>query len=499
MTTLNIQQLYLVCYGRAADKAGLDYWVDKLDKVEGDMSKIIDAFGNSDEYQDTFGELSWEELIDILYLQAFGRHANDEGLEYYLWRLETGLSTMPEIAWDIAAGAQGEDLRSLELKLKTAELLTHTINAYEEWQPSTDNHVHYAGDKATKIVRDFFANSIDNDESILAAIAQFRFVLEKLGFKVNIDDQIHIPPYEVDWIIGTEGNDELIGTDGSDFIRGSNGHDTLKGGKGDDWLLGEGGHDYMEGGPGRDLLFGGAGYDYIVPGSGSDTVDGGEGDSDLVSYWTSENAVVIDLANPENNTGDAKGDIYIEIERVAGTHYDDHLLGDSGPNRLEGGEGNDTLSGRAGNDYLKGHAGNDTIDGGRGDDTVYGGEGDDVLTGGIGNDVFRLYGVWNENALLMDYSTEDKIDIHWLFDFTAVPYSGTDYSDSNLLVASDFFDYVKLTTDRKKVQFDVDGAGTTYSFSQTIVTFNTPIPASSNINVIWWEYASGALEEIVLV
>ncbi len=108
----------------------------------------------------------------------------------------------------------------------------------------------------------------------------------------------------------------------------------------------------------------------FVSNTGNNTLDGGSG-SDLVSYASSINAVVVNLST---NTATGHGtDTFVSIEGAIGSSFNDTLTGDSGVNRLYGGAGNDILT--AGD-------GNDTLDGGMGLNT---------LTGGTGNDVYYVY------------------------------------------------------------------------------------------------------------
>src|SRR5215207_1094591 len=76
-----------------------------------------------------------------------------------------------------------------------------------------------------------------------------------------------------DRVLGGEGNDILIG-DGLDvppFIpSNAENDDVLIGGPGDDTLAGLGGDDTMLGGPGNDFLIGMGGYDSILGGPGND-------------------------------------------------------------------------------------------------------------------------------------------------------------------------------------------------------------------------------------
>jgi len=68
------------------------------------------------------------------------------------------------------------------------------------------------------------------------------------------------------------GNDYVIGTDGDDEIHGQDGNDTLIGGPGKDRLYGENGEDVLSGGEGNDLIDGGSGADKAYTGMGTDTL-----------------------------------------------------------------------------------------------------------------------------------------------------------------------------------------------------------------------------------
>jgi Ca2+-binding RTX toxin-like protein len=151
-------------------------------------------------------------------------------------------------------------------------------------------------------------------------------------------------------INGTSGNDSLVGTNQADSIFGGAGNDTL---------IGNGGNDTLVGGTGADTLFGG---------SGSDTAD----------YSASNAAVLVSLLTNLGSGGDAQGDVLGSIENLAGSAFNDTLIGNNGANSLTGGSGDDSLSGGGGNDSLFGGDGNDTLVGGTGSDVLDGGSGIDT-------------------------------------------------------------------------------------------------------------------------
>ncbi len=147
-------------------------------------------------------------------------------------------------------------------------------------------------------------------------------------------------------MLGTNGNDRLIGNLSNNLIFGLGGDDTIYGNGGDDCLIGGEGNDRIIGGTGKDFIWGNGGSDRLDGGSDEDNVWGGDGD--------------------------------------------DQIDGGSDNDNLWGGNGNDEMDGGSGNDYIWGESGNDGIKGGSGIDQVWGGDGDDVIDGGTSNDF--LYG-----------------------------------------------------------------------------------------------------------
>src|SRR5262245_48419418 len=98
---------------------------------------------------------------------------------------------------------------------------------------------------------------------------------------------------------------------------------------------GGGGNDTLEGGNFSDSIVGAAGNDIAIGGAGADALDGGAGTLDRASYITSTVGLTVDLLIPANNTGDAAGDTYANIEGLEGSNFDDDLRGNNSNNFLK--------------------------------------------------------------------------------------------------------------------------------------------------------------------
>jgi hypothetical protein len=150
------------------------------------------------------------------------------------------------------------------------------------------------------------------------------------------------------------------GTDNGEFIQSDASDTTINGFGGNDALYARfGGTNFLNGGDGADLLIGGPGLDRM---------DGGAGNDDTASYRFSPGAVQVSLADPSINTGEARGDTYVNIENIEGTKFNDVLIGDNQPvNTMQGLEGDDIMRGGGGYAVLIGGPGADQhIGGGKG-------------------------------------------------------------------------------------------------------------------------------------
>ena len=94
------------------------------------------------------------------------------------------------------------------------------------------------------------------------------------GLQFTLNGEIHYDEPQLPmYVIGSDGNDTIQGTNSADIIYGMDANDLISGGAGDDFLYG---------GLGNDTLIGAEGNDTLVGGEGNDTLEGGSGDDTYV-------------------------------------------------------------------------------------------------------------------------------------------------------------------------------------------------------------------------
>ena len=150
-----VQAVYTGYYQRPADPGGLLYWVERLDRTNGNLNEIIEAFANSAESQALYGTINSSNIsnvVDSIYMALFNRPAEAEGKAYYVNGFNSGQFTAATIMLNVLYGAQNEDLLSVNNKVTAANLFTRTID------PELDGanfQVTYEGDSDVIAGRNF--------------------------------------------------------------------------------------------------------------------------------------------------------------------------------------------------------------------------------------------------------------------------------------------------------------------------------------------------------
>jgi Ca2+-binding RTX toxin-like protein len=189
---------------------------------------------------------------------------------------------------------------------------------------------------------------------------------------------------------GSKPAENPLGTDKNDNFIGSKKRDVINGGAGDDKLFGMVGNDFLTGGLGLDKLFGSIGNDLLIGSEGGDQLNGGSGKDKL-------------FGNSENDV-------------LAGGNSKDILYGGTGSDTLYGGNGNDILIGAdaiaAAIDSTTGLSipvtEVDSLTGGRGKDTFVLG----IAANGT-NSATTLYNAGGnaDYALIKDFKNPDLIQL----------------------------------------------------------------------------------------
>lgn len=208
------------------------------------------------------------------------------------------------------------------------------------------------------------------------------------------------PFFDIPSLVGTEGDDRLVGSHLGEVIIGEKGDDTLFGGDGDDTY-------YYRVGDGKDRIYDRSGTDQLVFMEGIETSHIAV-TRDLTSITLTiavgETAGEIRIDNVFDENGHRREGVIESIRFHDGTTWglgdllsrivlpvtegDDQLYGTTQGETIAGQGGNDGIFGLDGDDVLRGEAGDDVLHGGNGDDVLVGGTGNDVLNGGSGNDTY---------------------------------------------------------------------------------------------------------------
>lgn len=200
-TTLasQVQELYIGYLGRAADKAGLDFWVKAIENGTSTLESVALGFTLSAEYKAAYEGLTTTQLVARVYQNVLGRAADADGLAFWVGEINKGVVKADTLVKSMINSLGAIDQLNMDNKVQSANTYTTT-----------------AGDKY----------------DLAAAKAA-------IGASTsNNPGQTFTLTTNVDNVVGTSGNDTIIGGVGSaggnstlgsaDVINGGAGTDTLK-------------------------------------------------------------------------------------------------------------------------------------------------------------------------------------------------------------------------------------------------------------------------------
>tara|TARA_Y100001968_G_scaffold47895_1_gene38159 strand:+ start:5831 stop:12373 length:6543 start_codon:yes stop_codon:yes gene_type:complete len=126
-TATQLQQLYVAYFGRAADPAGLDYWV-----AEGTTTKAFAASQYAqEEFKNEYSSLSTILQVNQIYNNLLGRDGDTDGLIYWVNKINTGEMELASIANDIIYSINNDPKNQADvdaLANKTAAAVTYTAD-----------------------------------------------------------------------------------------------------------------------------------------------------------------------------------------------------------------------------------------------------------------------------------------------------------------------------------------------------------------------------------
>ncbi|MCL7461865.1 DUF4214 domain-containing protein [Pseudomonas sp. NW5] len=211
ITSAQVQQLYVGYLGRAADQAGLDYWLAELNNPASGLTleNLRANFVNEQpEYANTYAGLTVTQTVAKIYENLFERAAEPAGLAYWVGEVEAGRVPVDQLIVAFLNSASAADRLVVDNKVQVAQSYTTTAGA------------NFTAAAAADAIAAVDATS----QSVQAALANIQ--------AGSITGNVYVLDANVNSLQGTAGNDTFLANAASlqfaDSINGGAGNDTLK-------------------------------------------------------------------------------------------------------------------------------------------------------------------------------------------------------------------------------------------------------------------------------
>lgn len=146
-----VQKLYVAYFSRPADAGGLDYWTRALANNPGALQEMSRQFSISQEYRDMYAGMDSRAMVAAVYDNLFGRAAEKAGVDYWAGLLDSRQVSTDNMVTQIAAGARDSDLFAWNAKVAAANAFAVRLD-----QPNEKSA--YTGAVANQMAIDWIAS-----------------------------------------------------------------------------------------------------------------------------------------------------------------------------------------------------------------------------------------------------------------------------------------------------------------------------------------------------
>ncbi len=104
-------RLYNAAFARFPDADGLEYWIEEFSSGRNTRRVVAESFLLSEEFGERYGtNVSNAQYVETLYINILGREYDQEGYNYWLGNLNSGLETRYELLLGFAENAENLNL-----------------------------------------------------------------------------------------------------------------------------------------------------------------------------------------------------------------------------------------------------------------------------------------------------------------------------------------------------------------------------------------------------
>lgn len=122
-----VQQLYVSYLGRAADKAGLDFWSNAIATGTSTIESVATGLTLATEYTTAYGNLSNSDLVDAVYTNVLGRSADAAGKAFWVAAFGNGTVKADTFVASLIQSLGAQDQATINNKTFVAQTYTDTV------------------------------------------------------------------------------------------------------------------------------------------------------------------------------------------------------------------------------------------------------------------------------------------------------------------------------------------------------------------------------------
>lgn len=181
-----VQELYVGYLGRAAEQAGLNYWVNQISSGAATIESVAQGFTESNEYAAAYGDLDTAALVAQVYENVLGREGEAAGLAYWENMITSGTITADQLVNTMLNNLGSIDQATIDNRVYVANQYTAAAGSAYDAQAGAAIIAGVNQNPAT--VTAALATLPTNADSLASDLAAYQAALEaKADFLAALD------------------------------------------------------------------------------------------------------------------------------------------------------------------------------------------------------------------------------------------------------------------------------------------------------------------------
>lgn len=198
-----VLELYTAYFNRAADRAGVDYWLNEMNVNSWNIDMVAQSFAEQTEYINIYGSMTNAQIVSQVYQNVLNRDTDVAGAAYWEGELNNGVIQVSQLIQAVINAAKN-DVGNIGDDEVIANKSSASQYAYDKYNSNTNISLAHITSSSSSIST-IYEEIIKTDTRVLTKVGSLYGDFQKSTSGTNFGDSLSV--YDNIIAVGAPGED----------------------------------------------------------------------------------------------------------------------------------------------------------------------------------------------------------------------------------------------------------------------------------------------------